>query len=154
MDESNLGQILNSPELQSNDIKKHIAMAHNYIEQNVNDLALIILTETVKKFPDDDRAYFELGYLYYELNNVTNAIANLRRSIELNPNRNSKKYFTLAEISEPKDSIQFYEAGIKLCAENLTKQDITGKLNRRETQGDLQFDSTSLLWHRRGVHVE
>lgn len=154
MDKPNIQHILNSPELQSGDLESYLFVAHNYMAENQNDIALLILSETVEKFPNSDKAHFEFGYFLYELDKFTKASEHLKRSIELDPSRNPKKYFTLAEISDPKDSITLYETGINLCQKKLNKPNITGTLNRNKKKGNKQAYCTGLFGFGGDIHAQ
>ena len=130
MDRPNLEKIFSMPELLSDDVSSHIAVAHNYVTEGSSDIAVGILTETVKRFPDSAKAFFELGYLQYELDRLDEAIVNLKQSIALDPIRNPKKYFTLAEMSSHSDAVLLYETGINLYKSKLTNTALDGILTR------------------------
>lgn len=154
MTDVDLEKIFNSPELQSEDINSHLSVAHNFIAEGSNDVALLILTETTKRFPQNDKAFFELGYLLYELGNVNDAVVNLKRSIEIDPAKNLKKYFTLAEISNPKDAVCLYETGISLYQQKFKEPCLDGELTRIKAQRNKQDHSTSLFWDRGNLYAQ
>lgn len=123
MENPELQKILESPELQSGDVKEHLKLAHSLIITENQQGALLVLSETVKKFGDNDKAHFELGNYLYEVGNYEQARKHLETAIELNPDKNSKKYFALAELVEPTQAIELYEKGIFLCMEKIKKID-------------------------------
>lgn len=89
--------------------------ARNLIEQKKYSEASITYQNALKIFPKNEKLWFEYGYFSYEQKDFPNAKKSLSKSVELSPNINPEKYFTLGEISLAKESKTYYQHGIAIA---------------------------------------
>jgi len=92
----------------------HYGNADPKIAAKKKQLYLELCKKKVNQNPNDS-AYYELGVLHKENNNLDNAIASFKKSIELNP-KNRLALYELGVIYEQK---KYYDEAIKCYIESL-----------------------------------
>lgn len=106
---------MNVPQSDKQSLAGLLEGAHDALEKFDNDTARQLLTEAVTKYPDNEKALFELGYFLYEEGEIQNAEVLLKQSVQLGPEKNAKKYFTLAQIAtDPSDVLGLYTKGLHI----------------------------------------
>jgi tetratricopeptide (TPR) repeat protein len=138
---------INVPQSDKQGLDGLLEGAHEALEKFDSDTARQLLTEAVTKYPDNERALFELGYFLYEEGDIASAEVLLKQSIQLEPEKNAKKYFTLAQIlTEPSEIDELYTKGLQIVLAKVQalkqQQTITEnyeekmqKLKRQASQG-------------------
>ena len=119
------------------DIDSIINQARNLIEEEKIEKAYEFYNNAIKKFSNEEKLWFEYGYFCYEQNDFENSKKYLAKSVELSPNINPEKYFTLGEMTEPKEAKTYYEHGIAVASlelKNEKNKDNKKKLARMISQ--------------------
>lgn len=96
-------------------IEQIINQFHETLLAGENQQALEYLLQALEKHPESDELLYELGFYYYEIGEMDLAQEKLTLSIQLNPDSNPEKYFTLANINQDPDSAKLYLYGIQLA---------------------------------------
>ena len=122
------------------------------------DKAIEILNNTVKKYPDNDYAFHELGNVYWIKKDYDKAIDNYKRAVEISPGY-ARPYLYMAEIykiqGEKNNAIDNYMKAVRLFAEHEYFDEV-----KQYTNAILNLDSTniqaykhlSFAYHAEGNH--
>jgi tetratricopeptide (TPR) repeat protein len=108
---------VNVPQSDKESLAGLLEAAHDALEKFDSDTARQLLTEAVTKYPNNHKALFELGYFLYEEGDIQNAEVLVKQSIQLEPEKNAKRYFTLAQIAtDPAEVLGLYTKGLQIVS--------------------------------------
>ena len=107
----------------SNNIKldNDLALVNNLVDSLQYDEAKNILLEKIQIYPNNTDILDTLSEVLIALNEIKEAIKILKKSIEIDPNKNAEKYMSLGQLSEYKSSLKCYKIGVELYKEELGK---------------------------------
>lgn len=95
-----------------------LSLVNHLIDNLRYEEAKALLLERVQQYPNDVDVLDTLSEVLISLDDPKEAIKILKRSIELQPNKNPEKYMSLGQLTDYKNSLKYYKKGIELyCAE-------------------------------------
>jgi tetratricopeptide (TPR) repeat protein len=106
----------------NDEIETLLNEVRNLIEEEKHELVEKAYKELISKYPLEESIFFEFGFYLYEEKKFDDARVYLIKAVELSPNTNPEKYFTLAEISVPEEAKIYYEHGIGICCLEMQKE--------------------------------
>ncbi len=86
--------------------------------------------EAIARYPNNDRAYYNLGVLYNDAKDISKTSSAFERAIKLNPN-NDRAYYNLGTLQN--------DSGNRIVAEQLFRETIRHNPNNAKAYGNLGF---------------
>ena len=91
-----------------------IKQAEEFTEQLELEKAVALYDEGLRRFPNDTIILDQYTDLLLQLEEIKKARELIERSIQLNPNREGRKYLNFAEMLNGNESLQMYKKGIEV----------------------------------------
>ncbi len=110
----------------NNNIDPDMALINNLIDSLRYEEAKALLLEKLQKYPNDVDILDTLSEVLISLDEPKEAIKILKKSIELEPEKNPEKYMSMGQLTNYKVAVKNYKKGIELyCSEinSLDKND-------------------------------
>lgn len=107
-------------------IDTDMALINNLMDNLRYEEAKALLLEKLQKYPNDVDILDTLSEVFISLDEPKEAIKILKKSIELEPEKNPEKYMSLGQLCNYKVALKNYKKGVELyCNEinNLDKND-------------------------------
>jgi tetratricopeptide (TPR) repeat protein len=103
-----------------NDLASLLECAHGALEVFDYETAQKNFLEAARNYPESEKALFEYGYFLYEQGDIKAAEELLLKAVALAPEKNAKKYFTLAQLSTQSTDVKsFYTKGLQLVFDKI-----------------------------------
>lgn len=104
--------------ISNNNLNLEMALINNLIDNLKYEDAKTLLLEKIQKYPNDVDILDTLSEVLISLDEPKEAIKVLKKSIELEPEKNPEKYMSLGQLSNYKNSLKLYKKGVELyCIE-------------------------------------
>ena len=113
--------------------------------------AKLLLLENIQKYPNNVDTLDTLSEVLISLDEPKEARKVLKKSIDLEPNKNPEKYMSLGQLSDYKNSLKFYKKGVELYKEeiknlNLNEKDYINNLKKLKNSISSAYASIAELY--------
>lgn len=82
----------------------------------------------MRRFPNDHLVVDGYTELLIQFGEIEKAAEMIQKSIALNPNKEGRKYFNLAEMLKGQEALDVYEKGIQVLKSDIESWKVAGKL--------------------------
>ena len=103
----------------NNPIDADMALINSLIDSLRYEEAKVLLLEKIQKYPNDVDILDTLSEVLISLDESKEAIKILKRSIEIEPNKNPEKYMSLGQLTDYKNSLKHYKKGVELYCDEI-----------------------------------
>jgi len=108
----------------NNNIDPDMALINNLIDTLRYEEAKALLLEKLQKYPSDVDILDTLSEVLISLDEPKEAIKILKKSIELEPEKNPEKYMSLGQLSNYKIALKNYKKGVELYCNEINLLDM------------------------------
>jgi len=111
----------------NNNIDSDMALINNLMDSLRYEEAKALLLEKLQKYPNDVDILDTLSEVLISLDESKEAIKILKKSIELEPEKNPEKYMSLGQLSNYKISLKNFKKGVELYCNEINSLDLNDK---------------------------
>jgi tetratricopeptide (TPR) repeat protein len=111
----------------NNNIDSDMALINNLMDSLRYEEAKALLLEKLQKYPNDVDILDTLSEVLISLDESKEAIKILKKSIELEPEKNPEKYMSLGQLSNYKISLKNFKKGLELYCNEINSLDLNDK---------------------------